>query len=124
MLRVVLLTSLLLVALLVVLAGSFGLSYLHRRPNWELVYTGDLKTQRKLASCYEVIGCPDATTYSVVLACAWREIIVEETNRSSPADIAAAKKTCERLSADERRAAEHFEVEIRARLHPQSSKKS
>ena len=122
MLRVVLLPSLLLAAVVAALAGWFGVSHIYQRPNWDLIYTGDLKAQRQLASCYESIGCPEAS-YSMVLACAWREIIVEESGILPSSDIAAAKKTCDHLSINERHTVERFEVEIRARLR-QSHKKS
>ncbi len=36
---------------------------------------------------------------SPILACAWREVIVEETARSSPVDLTAAEEACHGLTA-------------------------
>ena len=49
-----------------------------------------------------------------LLACAWRELIVEETGRSSPVDVTAAEEACHGLSPRDREIATRAEDELRA----------
>ena len=51
-----------------------------------------------------------------ILACAWRELIVEETGRSSLADVTAAEEACRGLSPQERAIAIRAEDELRAQV--------
>ena len=55
-----------------------------------------LDEQRHMAECYRV-KCGHVGA-SPVLACAWRELVVEETARSSPVDVTAAEEACRGLS--------------------------
>jgi hypothetical protein len=48
-------------------------------------------------------------------ACAWREVIAEETGAA--ADHNAAKRACEGLSASDRAIVNRAEDDLRARLH-------
>ena len=88
------------------------------RPAWtpEMAYSGNLDDQRHIASCYEV-GCRDVIA-TPILACAWREIILEETNRSSDQDVSAANRDCERISPQHRPILERAEIEIRSHFDP------
>lgn len=94
-----------------------GFFHDHIRPNWDpnLAYTGDLAIQRHLASCY-LSGCPHVPR-SPLLACAWREIILEEITAPSTDDFQAAEKTCGALSATDRSVLTSVEADIRSRLH-------
>src|SRR5262245_4738131 len=79
MLRLLLLPFFL-VAIAVGAVATYGWSHFFRdriHPQWDpnLAYAGHVEMQRHLAKCYEV-GCPEAVA-SPVLACAWRDIIVE-----------------------------------------------
>ena len=117
-------TRLLLLPFLLVALGLGAIAvyawshFFHDRiyPEWDpnLVYSGHVEMQRHLAQCYEV-GCPEAL-YSTVLACAWRDIIVEETKQTSPGDIAEAKRVCGVLSSRERATVDQVEADIRARI--------
>ena len=87
------------------------------RPSWspEMTYSGDIEDQRHMASCYES-GCHGMVA-TPILACAWREVILEETNRSLASDVAASDKACGQISADQNSILERAETDIRARLH-------
>lgn len=89
----------------------------HIWPNWsaEKAYSGDLNDQRRLASCYE-LGCSEVMA-SPILACAWREIILDETDRFFKHDVVAANRDCSRVSQNDREIVERAESDIRARLH-------
>jgi hypothetical protein len=71
-----------------------------------------LDEQRHMAECYRV-RCGHVGA-SPVLACAWRELVVEETARSSPVDVTAAEEACRGLSPREREIATRAEDELRA----------
>jgi len=71
-----------------------------------------LDEQRHMAECYRA-RCGHVGA-SPVLACAWRELVVEETARSSPVDVTAADEACRGLSPREREIATRAEDEIRA----------
>ena len=119
MLRLLLLPFLL-VGISVGAVATYAWSHYFRdriHPPWDpnLAYSGHVEMQRHLAKCYEV-GCPEAL-FSPVLACAWRDIIVEETSRTSPGDIAEAKRVCGRLSAKDKATLEQVEADIRIRMH-------
>jgi hypothetical protein len=126
MLRLILLPFVL-VAVVLGSIGWLGWSHFfsdHIHPRWDpnLVYSGQVEMQRHLAKCYEV-GCPEALR-SIVLACAWREIIVEEMKRASMEDIEEAKRVCTRLSPTERSTLDQVETNIRARMQKTTSARS
>ncbi len=73
-----------------------------------------LEEQRHLAECYRV-KCGHVGV-SPILACAWRELIVEETGRSSPVDVTAAEEACRGLSPQERAIATRAEDDLRAQV--------
>jgi len=73
-----------------------------------------LDEQRHIAECYRV-KCGHVGV-APILACAWRELIVEETGRSSPVDITAAEEACRALSPGERAIAARAEDELRAQV--------
>jgi hypothetical protein len=118
MLRFLLLPFLLVALAFGVIATYAWSNFFHDRlrPSWDpnLSYSGHIEIQRHLAKCYE-IGCPE-TVSSIVLACAWREIIVEETKSASPEDIEEAKRVCGRLSARDKPTLEQVEADIRIRM--------
>jgi hypothetical protein len=118
MLRLLLLPFLL-VAIVLGSIATYAWSHFFRdrlRPNWDpnLVYSVHIEMQLHLAKCYET-GCPEALS-SIVLACAWREIIVEETKPASIEDIGEAKRVCGLLSDKERTTLKPVEADIRARM--------
>ena len=71
-------------------------------PDWTaaMAYSGDLNDRRRMAACYEV-GCNEVVA-APILACAWREIILEETQGSSRQDLTAADRSCSRISPNNR----------------------
>ena len=73
-----------------------------------------LDEQRHIAECYRV-KCGHVGV-SPLLACAWRELIVEETARSSPVDVTAAEEACRALSLQERAIASRAEDDLRAQV--------
>ena len=73
-----------------------------------------LDEQRHMGECYRV-RCGHVGA-SPVLACAWRELIVEETGRSLPVDVTAAEAVCRGLSPREREIATRAEDDLRAQL--------
>jgi hypothetical protein len=118
MLRLLLLPFLL-VAIAVGAVATYAWSHFLRdqiHPEWDpnLAYSGHVEMQRHLAKCYEV-GCPE-TPSSPVLACAWRDIIVQETNRASLKDIAEAERVCGLLSTKDKTTLEQVEADIRVRI--------
>ena len=98
---------------MLVWTGLYNLTH----PNWHpgLAYAGDLNSQRHLASCYTT-GCVNVPK-SPLLACAWREIIVEELDAPTNLDIEEATATCRGLSESDRRAVAIAETDIRVQLH-------
>ena len=87
------------------------------RPIWtpEMTFSGNLDDQRHMASCYDA-GCRDVIA-TPILACAWREVILEESHRSSTRDITAAAESCQKISKTDRQILKRAETDIRARLH-------
>jgi hypothetical protein len=73
-----------------------------------------LDEQRHIAECYRV-KCGHVGV-APILACAWRELIVEETGRSSLVDVTAAEEACLGLSPQERAIAIRAEDELRAQV--------
>lgn len=108
-----------LAACLAVLVTIVWLKYFRdeMRPIWspELTYSGNLDDQRRMASCYEV-GCSTVIA-TPIQACAWREVILEETDRASPQDIAAANRACQQISTTDRSILHQAELVIREHLH-------
>jgi hypothetical protein len=91
MLRLLLVGSVGSAALIAALAWGV---YLGAVRDWDpsRAYSGSLEDQRHLAECYRS-GCPRVKP-SALYACAWREIIVEETAGQSAADVDAAEHVC------------------------------
>jgi hypothetical protein len=110
-----------LVLAIVVPIAWTGYFHVQLRPNWnpDFAYTGDVETQRHLASCFTT-GCPHIAR-SRVLACAWREIILEESTPRSPDDEVAAEQACKVLSTLDRALLASVESDIRSRLHRAST---
>lgn len=94
-----------------------GFAYLVRSglDTWdqERAYSGRLEDQRQLAECY-FRGCLHVVK-SELLACAWREVIADETK--SRTDVAAAQDACRDLPRENRRLLSPVEEDLRARLH-------
>jgi hypothetical protein len=78
-------------------------------PDWTagMAHSGDLNDRRRMAACYEV-GCNEVVA-APILACAWREIILEETQGSSRQDRIAADRACSRISQNDRETLERAE---------------
>lgn len=86
------------------------------------VYTGTVEDHRHFAEC-EAHGCPHVEP-SPLFACAWREIIVEETDRNTPVDVTAAANACSSLTGQQRELLPRVEADIRARLHLKGTRRS
>jgi nitrogen fixation-related uncharacterized protein len=76
-------------------------------------YIGDIMAQ-PLASCYATgcAGVPD----DPALACAWRQIISNESSQSLPADRFALHKVCDHLTASDRKWMTSLDADIRLRM--------
>ena len=74
-----------------------------------------LAEQRHMAKCYQA-RCGHVSP-SPVLACAWRQLIVDETGGSLAGDVVAAENACRGLSHSERAIVQRAEEDIRALLH-------
>lgn len=84
--------------LLACLVGGFGFflwdefhAHWHHDLTIENAYAGNLTSQRHLASCYAT-GCTPDFAVEPILACAWRQIITEETSPASRQDLSALHK--------------------------------
>ena len=102
-------------------SGVFGLflwATFHSKfeQSWspDKAYTGDISAQRHLASCYAT-GCAEAPD-DPALACAWRQIISNESRQSSPADLSAEHKACDHLTALDRKWVTSLDADIRLRM--------
>ena len=108
--------------LLACLVGGFGFflwDEFHAQwgPNLvaEDAEAGNLVAQHRLASCY-ARGCPPNFIREPVLACAWREIIAQETKRASRQDLSAQHKACSQISVTDRNVLSSAEEDIRFRM--------
>ena len=70
---------------------------------------GDIDSYRHLAACYRD-GCP-STLRSLVMGCAWRMVILEET-RGAPAEAAVAAADCGSLTESDRLKAEQVKEKL------------
>jgi hypothetical protein len=105
---------LLLVPILVVVMSCIGIAYgawsvlshlrlrSDTRTQRNETISADINTQRHLAECYRD-GCVEHRK-SVILGCAWRLVIVEETHRAE--DVEAATRDCSELDEKDRVAAQ------------------
>ena len=119
MMRQIVLPAALLLACLVGVFGFFLWDEFHGQWGPNLVAedadAGNLTAQRRLASCYAT-GCPPNFVSEPVLACAWREIIIQETKRPSRQDLSAQHKACNQISKTDRNVLSSAEDEIRLRM--------
>ncbi len=79
--------------------------------NPEQAYTGNIATQRRLASCY-MTGCPKIPR-DPAFGCAWRKIIMDERTPASVIDVAAERKACSDLSTSDKNWLPKLESDIR-----------
>ena len=116
MMRQIVMPAAVLLACLVGVFGFFLWDEFHAQWGPNLVLedadAGNLTAQRRLASCYAK-GCPPNFAPEPVLACAWREIITQETNRASRQDLSAQHKACSQISVTDRDVLSSAEDDIR-----------
>lgn len=119
MMRQIVLPAAVLLACLVGVFGFFLWDEFHAQWGPNLVIedadAGNLTAQRRLASCYAK-GCPPKFEPEPVLACAWREIVAQETNRASRQDRSAQHKACSQISVTDRNILSSAEDDIRFRM--------
>jgi hypothetical protein len=99
-------------------SGFFLFDCFHRQfeMNWsrDKAYTGDIPSQRHLASCY-MTGCP-RVPLDHAFSCAWRKIIAGEIPRISVGDASAEHKACGHLSAFDEKWVPDLEADIRYQM--------
>ena len=118
MFRQIFLPGALLMSCLIGFGGYSLWDTYHRQFNstWSAAqaFSGDVSAQRRLASCYAT-GCI-TVPHDQPFACAWREIILEESSKAPPADVSAAQAACSHLSALQRQAVKTLTTDIRQQI--------
>jgi hypothetical protein len=118
MYRYVFLPGALLMMLAIGISGFLLFDCFHRKfeMTWspDKAYTGDVPSQRLLASCY-MTGCP-RVPLDRAFGCAWREIIVGGIANPPAGDSLAEHTACSHLSAFERKWVPDLETDIRNQM--------
>jgi hypothetical protein len=119
MYRGIFLPAALLMVIAIGTAGFLLFDCFHRQfeMTWskDKAYTGDIPSQRHLASCY-MTGCP-RVPLDHAFSCAWRKIIAGEIPQVPIADNSAQRKACSHLSAFDEKWVPDLEADIRNQMH-------
>jgi hypothetical protein len=118
MYRDILLPAALLMVVAIGISGFLLFDCFHRQfgMTWssDKAYTGDVPSQRHLASCY-MTGCP-RVPLDRAFSCAWRRIITAEIPRPLASDDSAEHTACSHLSAFDQKWVIDLETDIREQM--------